>query len=68
MTHCKYFESCPQGNQSDLCTETPQYCKISNDRTRFRVRLSSFKLEEEILDMIELNGMNRYNENLNTGK
>jgi len=53
---CEYYEHCSHAVNDDLCSELYRYCAINIKLKKFGVRMSNSGIEQEVLDMINLNG------------
>ena len=54
--NCEYHNNCKLADASDICQELYTQCKIRRHNQRYRVRMPE-TIDQEVLDMIELNGM-----------
>lgn len=54
---CEYKKHCVHYTNEDLCNEKSEICLVRK-KILFRAISSSFQLEEEVEDMIQLNGYN----------
>ena len=56
MTTCEYSQRCDSYCQDDICLELSENCKIKRNIRKFRVKISGWDVEAEVLEQIDMNG------------